>query len=224
MEPAKNAGKMVSRFSHHGFVKSDLSWGGAAPRSQARNPPRDIRAEFFVLTPKAPTQCRLLVDDNKEKESHPNYNAVFKNLHTAEQQTLTENQHHDRNIHGISHVSKQPANYQMLRWEDWCGRTETLERETGEGVQKHWKTCCNQQHSQDPKGGSPQQRCSNVPSANPPRQVTCDDPGATTRNIAEPRMASVRLIAFEVVITHPDSCVASRCASARPSWAPRRVS
>src|SRR5262245_4417208 len=77
---------------------------------------------------------------------------------------------------GISHVPKQAADYQVPRWEDGRRRTETLERETGEGVQKHWKTCCNQQHSQDPKGGYSEQRCSNMPSANPPRHGTRDDP------------------------------------------------
>ena len=61
------------------LCKSDLSWVRAAPRSQARNPPRDIRAEFFVLTPKGLTQGRLLVDEHKEIEGHPNCGAVFEN-------------------------------------------------------------------------------------------------------------------------------------------------
>ena len=109
-------------------------------------------------------------------ESNPNCNAVFKHPHTAETQPLTENQQHDCNIHGISHVPKQPADDQMLRGEDRRGRTETLEGETSEGVQKHGKTCGNHEHSDEPKQGGSQQRCSNMPSANQPRHVARNDP------------------------------------------------
>ena len=146
------------------------------PRSQTRNPPWNIRAEFFVLTPVTFPQCRLLVDEDEQIESNPNCNAVFKHPHTAEQQPLTKNQQQNCNIHGISHVPKQPTDNQMLRGEDRCGRTETLEGETSEGVQKHWETCRNKERSQDPQGGCSQQRCSDMPSANPPRDVTCDNP------------------------------------------------
>jgi len=89
---------------------------------------------------------------------------------------LTEDQRQDSHVGRVSHVPKQAADNQVSRWEDRGRRAETLERETGEGVQKHWKTCCNQQHSQDPKRGYSQQRCSYMPFADPPRHVACDDP------------------------------------------------
>src|SRR5215472_6458113 len=63
----------------------------------------------------------------------------------------------------------------MTRWEDRRGRTKTLEREAGEGIQKYGETSGNQQYPDEPKRGSPQQRCLNMPAANPPRHVTCDD-------------------------------------------------
>ena len=48
-----------------------------------RHPPWDVRAEFFVLAPVTLQQGRLLVDENKEIESHKNCNAVFKNEDAA---------------------------------------------------------------------------------------------------------------------------------------------
>jgi len=56
-----------------------------------RNPPWDIRAEFFVLAPVTLQQGRLFVDENKEIESHENCNTVFKNEDAAKKQALTEN-------------------------------------------------------------------------------------------------------------------------------------
>jgi len=56
-----------------------------------RNPPRNIRAEFFILRPVILPQGRLFVDENKEIESHPNCNTVFKNEEAAKKQSLTEN-------------------------------------------------------------------------------------------------------------------------------------
>jgi len=56
-----------------------------------RNPPRDIRAEFFVLKPVTLPQCGLFVDENKEIESYPNCNTVLKDANAAEKQPLTEN-------------------------------------------------------------------------------------------------------------------------------------
>ena len=147
-----------------------------APRSQARNPPWDIRAVLVVLKPETPRQGGFLIDEDKDIEPHPNCNSVFEDADAAEKQPLTENQRHDCNIHGISHIPKPPSDNQMLRWEDWCGCTETLEGETSEGLQKHWKTRRNKERSQDPQGGCSQQRCSNMPLANSPRHVTCDDP------------------------------------------------
>src|SRR5271167_790049 len=63
----------------------------------------------------------------------------------------------------------------MARWEDRRGRTETLERKAGEGIQKDWEPRGNQQHSDEPKPGASQKRCSDTPSANPPGHVTCND-------------------------------------------------
>src|SRR5271167_350079 len=63
----------------------------------------------------------------------------------------------------------------MARWEDRRGRTETLERKAGEGIQKDWEPRGNQQHSDEPKPGASQKGCSNTPSANPPGHVTCND-------------------------------------------------
>src|SRR5215472_3064479 len=63
----------------------------------------------------------------------------------------------------------------MTRWEDRRGRTKTLEREAGEGIQKYGETSGNQQYPDEPKRGSPQQRCLNMPAADPPRHVTCYD-------------------------------------------------
>src|SRR5215469_10423945 len=63
----------------------------------------------------------------------------------------------------------------MARWKDRRRRTETLQREAGEGIQKDWKPRRNQQHSDQAKRGSSQQRCCNMPSANPPRHITGND-------------------------------------------------
>src|SRR5215475_4017588 len=63
----------------------------------------------------------------------------------------------------------------MARRKDRCGRTETLQRESGERIQKDGETSGNQQHPGEPKRGNSQQRCLNTPAANPPRHVTCDD-------------------------------------------------
>src|SRR6516162_1758842 len=63
----------------------------------------------------------------------------------------------------------------MARREDRRGRAETLESEAGEGVQKDRETCGNQQHSYESKPRNAQKRYSNMPSTNPPRNVTCDD-------------------------------------------------
>jgi hypothetical protein len=112
-------------------IKGALPRDRSAPRSQAGNPPRDIRVEFLVLTPKALAQGRLFVEKNKEVESRPHCNTVFKNADAAEKQPLTENQRHDGNIHGISHVPIQAADNQMLRRQDRCRCTESLEREKG---------------------------------------------------------------------------------------------
>jgi hypothetical protein len=56
-----------------------------------RNPPWDVRAEFFVLRPVTLPQGRLFIEENKERESHPNCNTVFKNADAAEKQPLTQN-------------------------------------------------------------------------------------------------------------------------------------
>jgi hypothetical protein len=56
-----------------------------------RNPPWDIRAEFFVLAPVTFPQDRFFVDENEERESHENCNTVFKNEDAAKKQALTEN-------------------------------------------------------------------------------------------------------------------------------------
>jgi len=56
-----------------------------------RNPPWDIRAEFFVLRPVTLPQGGLFVDENKEIESNPVCNTVFKNEEAAKKQSLTEN-------------------------------------------------------------------------------------------------------------------------------------
>src|SRR5262249_60588486 len=63
----------------------------------------------------------------------------------------------------------------MARWKDWRRRTKTLEREASEGIQENREPRDNQQHAHDPKRGGCQQRCSKMPSANPPRHVTCND-------------------------------------------------
>src|ERR1700733_13041273 len=65
----------------------------------------------------------------------------------------------------------------MARWKDRRRRTESLECEAGEGIQKNGKTYSNRQHPENPKRGNPQQRCSNMPSANAPRHITRHDSG-----------------------------------------------
>ena len=64
----------------------------------------------------------------------------------------------------------------MARWEDRRRRTETVERETCEGIQKDGKACGNQRYADEPKRRRSQQRCSNMPSANSPGYVPCNDP------------------------------------------------
>jgi hypothetical protein len=64
----------------------------------------------------------------------------------------------------------------MARWEDRRRRTETVEREACEGIQKEGKPCGNQRYADEPKRGRSQQRCSNMPSANAPGYVPCNDP------------------------------------------------
>jgi len=56
-----------------------------------RNPPWDVRAEFFVLRPVTLPQDRFFIEEDKEKESHPNCNTVFKDADAAKKQPLTEN-------------------------------------------------------------------------------------------------------------------------------------
>src|ERR1700733_2054283 len=63
----------------------------------------------------------------------------------------------------------------MARWKNRRRRTESLECEAGEGIQENRETYSNQQHPENSKRGSSQQRCSNMPSANAPRHVTCHD-------------------------------------------------
>jgi len=70
-----------------------------------RYPPWDIRTEFYVLRPVALSQGRLLVDENKEMESHPHRKTVFKDADAAEKQSLTKNEGHHGNIHRIADVS-----------------------------------------------------------------------------------------------------------------------
>src|SRR5215831_1438050 len=63
----------------------------------------------------------------------------------------------------------------MACWQDWRRRTETLECEASEGIQENREPRDNQQHSDEPKRGGSQQRCTKMPSANPPRHITCND-------------------------------------------------
>jgi|SRR6516165_8472222 len=82
----------------------------------------------------------------------------------------------------------------MARWKDWRGSTEALKREAREGIHEDGEAYGNQQHPENPKRKSSGKRWFNMPPANPPSDVTRNGSRATTKNIAEPRIASIRLI------------------------------
>src|SRR5215510_13709993 len=63
----------------------------------------------------------------------------------------------------------------MTCWKDWRRRTETLEREAGEGIQEYGEPSRDQQHPDEPKHKGSVQRWFEMPSANPPRHVTRND-------------------------------------------------
>ena len=72
-------------------VVRDLLFLLAPPRSQTRNPSRNVRAEFFILAPVTFPQDRFFVDENEETESQANCSTVFKKANAAKKQPLTEN-------------------------------------------------------------------------------------------------------------------------------------
>ena len=147
-----------------------------APGSKTRNPPWDIRAEFLVLRPESSSQSGLLIEKNKEKESNPNGYTILEDADAAEEKPLPEDQGPDCDIHGISNIPKEPADDQAACREYRSRSSKTLERKAREGIQKNWKPCDNQQHSDNPQRGSAQQWWSNMPSTKQPRHITCNDP------------------------------------------------
>src|SRR5437899_10611609 len=80
-----------------------------SPRGQAWNPPRDFVAESFVLRTKACPEGRLFVNQYKRVKQQPDKPTVFKQRDISENQALTENRDHHRDVHWISDIPKESS-------------------------------------------------------------------------------------------------------------------
>src|SRR2546427_9530461 len=107
-----------------------------SPRGQAWNPPRDFVAESFVLRTKACPEGRLFVNQYKRVKQQPDKPTVFKQRDISENQALTENRDHHRDVHWISDITIQSGNNQMASREYRRRRAHALQRESDEGIQK----------------------------------------------------------------------------------------
>ena len=104
-------------------------------------------------------------------ECHPDRNAVFKNAEIAEEQSLSQNQRHDRHIHRIPDIAIETADDETARRKDGRRRTQTLNREACEGIQQDRQTCDHQQYSENSKREDSGQWRLHLPPADQPGEV-----------------------------------------------------
>jgi uncharacterized protein (DUF1697 family) len=144
------------------------------PRSEARNPARDVGREGFVFGAESLAQRRLLVADYEQVRDQPREQGELQNANVAEQQGLAENRCDDRDVHGIAHVTIAALDHQVPCRKDGRRRPQPLQRETRERIEHHKCASGNQHRAADPQWRVGWKRCAELPARNPPGHESGD--------------------------------------------------
>ena len=104
---------------------------------KTRNPSRDLPAIRLVFGSIGSPQLRFFVRQNEPKKGGPDEGCVEQQGDASEQQALAENDRHDSNIHGISHVTVEAFDDETLRGQDRRGGAQTFQGESGEGFEQN---------------------------------------------------------------------------------------
>ena len=169
----------------------------AAPRSEARDPARHVRAEGLVFGAEGFAQRGLLVNEDEEVRGEPGNQRVRQHTRVTEQQGLPENYRDDRNVHGIANVSVEAFDHQMLGGKDGRGRAQTLQGEARERIEQHEYAGGKEQDADHPERNVTCERCAELPAGNPPGRQSRDDAG---REHEEPRRSQQREHAPDAVV------------------------
>ena len=147
------------------------------PRGEAWDPPRDLGAEIFVLRPETCPKSRFFVSQHKQVKQQPDKPAVCKQPNVSENQALTENRTHYRDVHWISDIAIQSGNNQMAGWEDRRRCACALQCESDKGIQEANDPQGEQYPADKTEKGHPEERSFDTPTGDPPGHQTGYNPG-----------------------------------------------
>jgi hypothetical protein len=105
--------------------------GAVAQGAEARYPAGDVSAIGFVLGAKGSSECRLLIDKDKQVRDQPGKDCVREEVQVAQQEGLAENHRCDRDVHGVSDVAVGAFDDQVFCGKDGCWGADALEGEAG---------------------------------------------------------------------------------------------
>src|SRR5439155_23605054 len=109
-------------------------------------------------------------------KQQPDKPTVFKQRDVSENQALTENRDHHRDVHWISDITIQSGNNQMASWEDRRRRAHALQRESDERIQEATYPHRDQQVPNKTEQWRPEERSFDPPTGDPPGRQTGYEP------------------------------------------------
>ena len=108
----------------------------------------------------------------------PRDDGIFEEVNVSEKQRLAENQCRDCDVHGISDEAVGALDDEVTRGEGGGRRSDSLECKAGEGFEDHGDADGHEEHTNDAKGGETEQRLTETPAGDPPRDESGDGSGS----------------------------------------------